>query len=111
MQVYDFELVAPDLESDYFQFKLVANEQGVIFHPCSIEHRDVGRPGIKYADNYAGNALAAMVNSGVIEFRFHQGFSDARVREIAVQIVEHPKLGALADFTVKYQNRTLIYHS
>jgi len=68
MQVYDFELVAPDWESDYFQFKLVANEQGVIIYVCSMEHRDAGRLGIKYADSYAGNSLAAMVNSGVIEF-------------------------------------------
>ena len=69
MQIHDFELVSALTEQDSFQFKLIANEHGVVFLPRTTEHRDATRPNIKYADEYAGNALAAMVTPGAIEFR------------------------------------------
>lgn len=109
MQVHDFDLVSAQIESDYFQFKLIANEFGVVFLPRTSEHRDAGRPNIKYTDNYAGNALAAMVTPGLIEFRFHKDFSDDRVQSLAEQIVRHPDLQFAADFKVTYQNRTLVH--
>ncbi|MCR9211538.1 MAG: hypothetical protein NXI28_25215 [bacterium] len=108
MNIYDFDLISAQAESEYYQFKLIANEHGVVFFPHTTEHRDAGRPNIKYADNYAGNALAAMVTPGLIEFRFHKAFSDDRVRSIARQILSHPLLEFANGFKVTYQNRTLI---
>ncbi len=108
MIVHDFELVSAQTDLDYFQFKLIANERGVVFLPGTTEHRDAGRPNIRYADNYAGNALAAMVTPGLIEFRFHRAFSDERAKSIALQIIEHPELRFASDFKVTYQDRVLI---
>jgi hypothetical protein len=108
MQVFDFEAVCELTKSEYYLFKLIANEHGVVFLPRTTEHRDAGRPNIRYADNYLGNALAAIVKPGAIEFRFHQDFSESRVKSIAEQIVTDPQLGFAAGFRVTYQNRTLI---
>ena len=108
MVIYDFDLVSAQTELEHFQFKLVANEHGVVFLPRTTEHRDAGRPNIKYADNYAGNALAAMVTPGLVEFRFHKAFSDNRVHSIAQEMISHPDLQFLAAFKFTYQNRTII---
>ena len=108
MQIHDLNLVLPLIESEYYVFKLIANDTGVVFLPHTAEHRDSGKSGIHYADNYAGNALAAMVKPGFIEFRFHQGYSDARVQKIAANILAHPDLSFAAGFQVTYQGRILI---
>lgn len=107
MRIYNFEAISALMACEYFQFKLIANEHGVVFIPRTTEHRDATRPNIKYADNYEGSALAAMVMPGVIEFRFHQHFSDKRVASIAGQIIRHPKLSFFSEFRVTYQNREL----
>lgn len=111
MEIYDLNLVLPLLESDYYLFKLIANESGVVFLLRTSEHRDAGRAGIRYADNYTGNALAAMVKPGVIEFRFHQGYSDARVQKLAARNLSHSELSFAAGFQVTYQDRLLIESS
>ena len=100
MIVYDFDLVSAQTELEYYQFKLVANEHGVVFLPRTTEHCDAGRPNIKYADNYAGNALAAMVTPGLIKLRFHKAFSDDCVHSIAEQILSHPDLEFSGGFKV-----------
>jgi hypothetical protein len=64
----------------------------------STEHRDVKQPGLSYEDDSMGNALAAMVKSGLIEFRFHKAFSDDRVRSIAQAIINHPDVAFMSDF-------------
>ena len=108
MTIYDFKLVSSLIESEHYLFKLIANEFGVVFLLHTTEHRDAGRANIKYADNYAGNALAAMVKPGVIEFRYHKEFSDDRAKAVARSIIDHPTLSFALNFTVTYQNRTLI---
>lgn len=110
MVIHDFDLVSAQLELDYYQFKLIANEHGVVFFPLTTEHRDAGRPNIKYVDNYGGNALAAIVTPRLIEFRFHKAFSDDRVHSIAQEILGHPDLDFTVGFKVTYQNRTIVEH-
>ncbi len=108
MKIYGFDSVKQLLESDGYLFKLVANDQGAVLFPHTSEHRDVQQPGIHYADDSDGNALAAMVKPGQIEFRYHRSFSDERVRGLASEMLDHPDLEFARAFTVTYQGRMLI---
>ena len=108
MKVYGMESVESLLESDGYLFKMVANEVGVILFPHTSEHSDNHLPGIRYADDSAGNALAAMVKPGRIEFRHHQSFPEERVHRVATAILRHPELAWAWSFAVSYRGRTLV---
>ncbi|MFO0979696.1 MAG: hypothetical protein U0996_25075, partial [Planctomycetaceae bacterium] len=58
MRVIGVESVLALAACEHFLFKAVFNESGAIFFPSTTEHRDAGQAGIRYADNYEGNALA-----------------------------------------------------
>jgi hypothetical protein len=105
MVVYGFDSVASMLEQECYSFKLIANDVGVVLFPHTTEHRDATQPGIKYAEDSVGNALAAMVKPGVIEFRFHRQFSDDRVQQLAKRILDLPELEFARSFIVTYQAR------
>lgn len=107
MIVYGFDSIAPMLEQDGYLFKILANDSGVVFFPHTTEHRDATQPGIKYADDSRGNALAAMVKPGRIEFRLHQQFTDERVKQLAERMLTLPELEFARSFVVTYQARTL----
>ncbi len=111
MIVCEFDSIAPLLESDGYLFKLLANDTGVVLFPHTIEHRDATQPGIKYADDSRGNALAAMVKPGRIEFRYHRGFSDDRVKQLSERMLALPELQFASGSTITYQARTLIHGS
>ena len=108
MNVTGLESVQTLLESDGYLLKLVAHDTAVHFFPHTSEHRDAKLPGLSYEDDSRGNALAAMVKPGRIEFRFHRSFTDARVRTIAERILAQPDVSFASSFTVTYQGRTLI---
>ena len=108
VNIHGLDSIEPLLRDGGYLFKLVANEQAVLLFPASIEHRDATRPGLRYQDDSAGNALAAMVKPGRIEFRLHRGFSDERVRLLARRMLGCPELAFAAGFAVTYQGRTLI---
>lgn len=107
MTVYGFDSISPLLEQEGYLFKMLANDSGVVFFPHTTEHRDATQPGIKYADDSCGNAIAAMVKPGRIEFRHHRQFTDERVKQLAQRILTLPELGFARSFTVSYQARTL----
>lgn len=107
MIVYGFDSIAPMLEQHGYLFKMPANDAGVVLFPHSTEHRDATQPGIKYADESRGNALAAMVTPCRIEFRFHRDFSDERVKELARRLLALPELAFARSFVVTYQARAL----
>jgi hypothetical protein len=107
MIVYGIDSIATLLEQDGYLFKMLANESGVVLFPYTTEHRDATEPGIKYADDSGGNAIAAMVKPGHIEFRHHRLFSDERVRRLAERILALPELEFARSFAVTYQSRTL----
>ncbi|TWU05389.1 hypothetical protein [Allorhodopirellula heiligendammensis] len=96
------------LASGGYLIKLVAHDTAVRYFPHTTEHCDAKLPGLSYEHDSAGNALASMVKPGLIEFRHHRSFSDARVRMIARRIMMHPDSCFTALFTVTYQGRTLI---
>jgi len=108
MIVYGFDSIVSMLEQDGYLFKMLANDSGILLFPHTTEHRDATQPGIKYADDSSGNALAAMVKPGRIEFRYHRQFTDERVKQLAERILTLPELAFAHSFAVTYQARTLI---
>ena len=107
MNVYGRETIAHLLEQESYLFKLLMNASGVVLFPHTTEHRDAGQPGIHYADDSRGNALAAIVKPGSIEFRFHQKFSDAQVKQLAIRLLQVPEFEFAREFVVTYQARRL----
>ena len=108
MNIYGCDFAERMLASNEFLFKCVANESGVAFFAHMTEHREIKHPGLSYEDDSGGNALAAMVKPGLIEFRFHRQFSDDRVRNIARAIVEHPGTPLSPGITITYQGRVVL---
>lgn len=111
MKVTGLECVETAIAEKGYLMKLLANETAAHFFPYTTEHRDVRIPGLKYEDDSAGNALAAMVKPGVIEVRHHRAFSDQRVRDIAARIVVDPVGEFAAAFAIHYQGRILVPRS
>lgn len=87
--------------------KMVFNASGVIVFPSSRQHRDMKGEGISYDDNYAGNALAAMVRRDAIEIRYHRQFTDAAVGGIMRLLLSQPQLEPLRGVAVTYQGRVI----
>jgi hypothetical protein len=108
MNIYRFDSIAGLLDDTGYLFKLIANERGVVLFPHTTEHRDGAQPGIVYADDSRGNALAAMVKPNLIEFRQHRDFSDQRVLNIVGRILESQEFAFARNFSVTYQARVLI---
>src|SRR5258707_859865 len=54
-----------------FSAKAVMNEHGAVFFPSHLQHRDQKAANVSYEDNYAGNALAAMIAPGRSWARAH----------------------------------------
>lgn len=90
-----------------YDAKLVFNERGAIVIPTSRQHREAKADGISYEDNYAGNALAAMVRRDAIEIRFHQKFSDKVVAAITDRLLNLEPFACLKGVVVSYQGRVL----
>ena len=91
----------------HLSIKAVLNTNGIIFFPASQEHRDQSGPGISYADNYKGNALAAMISPGKIEVRYHRDYTDAQVAEILTNLLAHDSCAFLCPIQATYQGRPL----
>lgn len=108
MQLIGLDSILHIIADMHYQFKAIVNESVAIVFPATTEHRDAGQANIRYADNYEGNALAAMIKSGLVEFRYHQQFTDERVRKIAAEFLSHPSLAFASTFGVTYQNRVII---
>src|SRR5437867_714130 len=85
-----------------FAAKMVFNETGAIFFPANLQHRDQKASQISYEDNYAGNALAAMLAPGRIEIRNHKDFSDGNVVRIIRTLLAEPRLSFLRGWQVTY---------
>ena len=108
MNFYGLEFLQAALLEEHYFFKLVANDRGVYFFPHSLEHREARQPALRYEDDYAGNALAAIVKPRRIDFRFHRDFSAQRVRNIAERILSHPEIPWPENVAVTYQGRSIL---
>jgi hypothetical protein len=81
MTIYGIDYFARISREDHFTAKLVFNRAAAYFFPATQEHRDAKAEGLSYEDDYKGNALAAMVLSGLIEIRYHASFTAGEVAE------------------------------
>ena len=88
-----------------FDGKMVINAHGAVFGPVPKQHRELRADRIAYADEYKGNALAAMLAPASIELRFHAAFTDAQVTELIRTLATEPGLAFIAGWRVTYQGR------
>lgn len=107
MRIYGLDSLSAQQKAENFAFKLLINQYVAAFFATSLEHRDVTFPGLRYEDDYSGNALAAMVYRSRIELRYHQNFSSGQVAAIIQQL--RPKLPTwmVADLVVSYHGKVL----
>lgn len=90
-----------------YDAKMVFNERGAIVFPTRRQHCDMKADGISYEDNYAGNALAAMLRRDAIEIRFHRAYDDSEVARLVGRLLALPALSCLAHASVTYQGRAI----
>ena len=95
------------MEQEHFTAKMVFNADGAIIFTVEEQHRDQKAAGISYEDDYAGNALAAMLAPGRIEIRYHRDFPDQRIADIILRLLGQPELSRLRDWLATYQGRAL----
>ena len=101
------EFLQSQIAQGGFTAKLVFNHKGAIFFPANEQHRDQKAAGIYYADESAGNALAAMVSPGKIEIRNHRDFSPERVAQIIEQLLANEQLVNLRTWQFTYRGQAL----
>ncbi|GAB5406557.1 MAG: hypothetical protein Aurels2KO_47880 [Aureliella sp.] len=89
MQIYGLNVLSAKEHAGAFQLKMIVNEDGAVLSIASVEHRDLTFGGLRYADDYSGNALAAMVYRGRIELRYHDSFSAERVASVVKKLSPH----------------------
>jgi hypothetical protein len=87
--------------------KFLLNEDGIIFFPGTQQHRDLKSHGLSYEDDYCGNAVAGLVLPGRVEIRFHQAFSDDRIRNMWRTVLAIPTLGNAKFGPLFYQGRAI----
>ena len=102
MMLVGVEFLHSQIAQTGFAAKLVLNHKGAIFFAVNEQHRDQKAPGISYADESAGNALAAMLSPGKIEIRTHRDFSPQRVAQIMAALLSLPQLAPLRTWIVMY---------
>ncbi|HPF36999.1 MAG TPA: hypothetical protein P5081_12810 [Phycisphaerae bacterium] len=108
MQITGIEHIRQLLETgEGFEAKCVFNRNGAIFFPAQLQHRDQKAPGVSYADNYKGGAMAAMVTRERFEIRYHERFRDADVAEIVTTMAAIDGLDFLRSCSVTYQGRAI----
>jgi hypothetical protein len=107
MILIGLDFLQAKLAEQGFAAKAVLNGKGAIFFPVSQEHRDQKAPGISYADEYQGNALAAMLSPGKIEIRNHRDFSESRVEAIMSALFKLPELTLMRSWQVTYRGNEL----
>jgi hypothetical protein len=108
MTVTGIESITPAIQQPGFFVKCILTDSVAVFFPGSVQHRDVKQLGASYEDNYRGNALAATIAPGRIDVRFHQDYSDERVRRICRELLRSAEMAWAATYSISYQGRPLI---
>lgn len=108
MKIIHPELLQQTLASKGASVKFLLSDTTVVFFPLALQHRDCKSHGLSYEDDYKGNALAGLVTPEGAQIRYHQSYSDERIRSI------WSRLRALPDFAdarlsrLTYQGRHLL---
>jgi len=101
VQIVNPELLRQALAGKGSTVKFILNDSAIVFLPVKHQHRDVKSHGLSYEDEYRGNALAGLVTPTGVEVRYHQAYSEERIRAIWT------KLRALPDFADARLSRVL----
>jgi hypothetical protein len=88
--------------------KFILNDTGIVFFPATQQHRDTKSHGLTYEDDYRGNAVAGTVMPERVEIRFHQAFSDDRIRTLWRKALSLPELAKTRFGQLYYQGREMI---
>ncbi len=107
MQLIGVDFLASIVREKSFSAKMVFNSRGAIFFAVDRQHREMSATGIRYEDDYKGNALAAMLAPGSIEVRYHKAFTNADVARVISALLDLPELSSLASCRVTYQGRSI----
>lgn len=67
--------------------KFLLNDSGIVFFPSTQQHREVKVSGLSYEDDYRGDAVAGLVLEGRVEIRFHNAFSDHRIKTLWARVL------------------------
>ena len=94
-------------QTENFTGKMIFNDQGAFIFSAKSQHREMKTAGISYDHDARGNAVAAMLRSGVIEIRFDPRFNDDRIVGIMRRLLACPELAVMSGWKVTYQGRTL----
>lgn len=107
MIVLHTEALSALIGSTGTSLKFLLNDRALAFFPASQQHRDTKFPSLSYEDDYKGNAMAGIIQNGRAEIRFHQAFTDARVKTIWAQTEKTMPTLASNIQTVTYQGRII----
>jgi hypothetical protein len=88
--------------------KFILNDSGIVFFPGSQQHRDVKVYGLSYEDDYRGNAVAGVITQDRVEIRFHNAFSDERMRSIWAHVLTIPEITKAGLGPLYYQGRAIL---
>ena len=95
------------LNGDRGELKFLLNESGILFFPTTQEHRDTKAPGLRYADDYRGNAVAGIVTLDRVEIRFHRDFSAERIRRLGTAALKMPEVAGAGLGSLWYQGKEI----
>ena len=105
MTFHGIDFIRRFSDAGRFSAKMIFNANGAVFFPSSQQHKDSSVEGIRYRDNYEGNAMAAMLSPGRIEARYHSSFKPAQVRAIIRSITSDPSASFMASWKLFYQGK------
>jgi lipase chaperone LimK len=105
--VYNTDLFEQAAEPNSRMIKFLLNDRGIAFFSANQQHREVKLPGLSYEDDYKGDALAGTFQAGRADIRFHQAFSDEKVRRLWKNVFQRLPLVESANVRVFYQGREL----
>lgn len=107
MNIYGQEHLLAATAANGGMIKFLLNASGIAFFSVQQQHREMKFPGLSYEDDYRGNALAGTFQNGRADIRFHQAFTDEKVKLLWQQCGQ--KLPALGSSKAQafYQGREL----
>ena len=100
MEIYGEGIVDFELEKPSYFFKAIINREAVAFFSAHLQHRDKKVGGISYEDDYAGNALACIVQNGWLEIRYHKDYSDEEVLILCETFLQDSRIRKLKWFNI-----------
>jgi hypothetical protein len=87
--------------------KFILGDSTIVFFPVTQQHRDMKSNGLSYEEDYRGNAVAGLITPAGVEIRFHQAYSDERIRALWSRLRALPELADARLSPLVYQGREI----